>query len=205
MSRTRSESSLRSPSHTTTTEMNRTSDIDTTVPAAGSGVREVKLIIEGFWFEGYLTWKTFLIKSVAMILSTASGLSIGKEGPFIHLGTSVAAMISDIFGIKCDLGSQNFLSAGAASGLAVAFGAPISGVVFVLEDIRCAKFHIVSCLETNGLSVSHGAQSISCYYYLHASYVLALLIFTISPNLHIGRHSFVDNTRSIRQWKDCSI
>jgi len=80
-----------------------------------------------------------------MILSTASGLSIGKEGPFIHLGTGISAWIAKMFHINKAEVRQLLLCAGAASGLAVAFGAPISGVVFVLEELRyvCLGFKVL--------------------------------------------------------------
>ena len=102
--------------------------------AAGSGVAEVKLIISGFWLEGYLDAKTFLIKTVALILSAASGMSLGKEGPYIHLATCISDIIPRLFGYNHSNEKDGMLRAGAASGLAVAFGAPVSGVVFVLED-----------------------------------------------------------------------
>lgn len=116
------------------------------IPAAGSGVREIKLIINGFWLEGYFTGKTILIKSTAIILSTASGLSIGKEGPFIHLGTGISAWISKVFDLNQREVRQLLLCAGAASGLAVAFGAPISGVVFVLEELRYVNSDFVALI-----------------------------------------------------------
>ena len=102
--------------------------------AAGSGVAEVKLIISGFWVEGYWGAKTLLVKSFALILSAASGLSLGKEGPYIHLATCISDIVPGLFGYDDRDGKEWMLRAGAASGLAIAFGAPVSGVVFVLED-----------------------------------------------------------------------
>lgn len=49
--------------------------------AAGSGVAEVKVILSGFVLHGYLGLRTLIIKTLALILSVASGLSLGKEGP----------------------------------------------------------------------------------------------------------------------------
>lgn len=49
--------------------------------AAGSGVAEVKVILSGFVLHGYLGLRTLVIKTIALILSVASGLSLGKEGP----------------------------------------------------------------------------------------------------------------------------
>lgn len=48
--------------------------------AAGSGVAEVKVILSGFVLHGYLGLKTLVVKTFALILSVASGLSVGKEG-----------------------------------------------------------------------------------------------------------------------------
>ncbi|CAG8975975.1 hypothetical protein HYALB_00012310 [Hymenoscyphus albidus] len=104
------------------------------IPAAGSGVREIKLVINNFQFPGYLTSKTVLLKATAMILSTSSALSIGKEGPFVHLGAGVSAWVARVFDVKPGETRRLLLCAGVASGLAVAFGAPVSGVVFVLEE-----------------------------------------------------------------------
>jgi chloride channel 3/4/5 len=48
--------------------------------AAGSGVAEVKVILSGFVLHGYLGLKTLVVKTLALILSVSSGLSLGKEG-----------------------------------------------------------------------------------------------------------------------------
>ncbi|CAG8960037.1 hypothetical protein HYFRA_00013225 [Hymenoscyphus fraxineus] len=104
------------------------------IPAAGSGVRELKLLINNVPLPNHLTSKTMLLKATAMILSTSSGLSIGKEGPFVHLGAGVSAWVARVFSVQPGETRRLLLCAGAASGLAVAFGAPVSGVVFVLEE-----------------------------------------------------------------------
>lgn len=49
--------------------------------AAGSGIPEIKCILSGFIIRGYLGKWTFVTKSIGLILSSASGLSLGKEGP----------------------------------------------------------------------------------------------------------------------------
>src|SRR5690606_25412670 len=49
--------------------------------AAGSGVAEVRVILSGFVLHGFLGVKTLVIKTIGLILSVASGLSLGKEGP----------------------------------------------------------------------------------------------------------------------------
>jgi chloride channel 3/4/5 len=105
--------------------------------AAGSGVAEVKVILSGFVLHGYLGLRTLIIKSLALILSVASGLSLGKEGPYVHIATCIGNIACRIFPKYSDNDGKRreILSASAASGVAVAFGAPIGGVLFSLEEV----------------------------------------------------------------------
>ena len=107
-------------------------------PAAGSGVAEVKVILSGFVVHGYLGVKTLVIKTIGLILSVASGLSLGKEGPFVHIATCIGNISCRMFSKynHNDGKRREILSASAASGVAVAFGAPIAGVLFSLEEVR---------------------------------------------------------------------
>lgn len=106
-------------------------------PAAGSGVAEVKVILSGFVLHGYLGVRTLVCKTVGLILSVASGLSIGKEGPYVHIATCLGNIACRIFSKynSNDGKRREVLSAAAASGVAVAFGAPIGGVLFSLEEV----------------------------------------------------------------------
>ena len=107
-------------------------------PAAGSGVAEVKVILSGFVVHGYLGVKTLVVKTLALILSVASGLSLGKEGPYVHIATCVGNIACRLFSKynHNDGKRREVLSASAASGVGVAFGAPIGGVLFSLEEVR---------------------------------------------------------------------
>lgn len=106
-------------------------------PAAGSGVAEVKVINSGFILHGYLGFKTLVVKTLALVFSVSSGLSLGKEGPYVHIGACVGNICCRIFS-KYNLNDgkrREVISASAASGVAVAFGAPIGGVLFSLEEV----------------------------------------------------------------------
>ncbi|KAI9760959.1 MAG: hypothetical protein M4579_001335 [Chaenotheca gracillima] len=105
--------------------------------AAGSGVAEVRVILSGFVIHGYLGLKTLVVKTLALIFSVSSGLSIGKEGPFVHIATCVGNIACRLFSKynHNDAKRREVLSASAASGVAVAFGAPIGGVLFGLEEV----------------------------------------------------------------------
>ena len=106
-------------------------------PAAGSGVAEVKVILSGFVVHGYLGMKTLVVKTVALIFSISSGLSLGKEGPYVHIATCVGNVACRVFSKynHNDGKRREMLSAAAACGVGVAFGAPIGGVLFSLEEV----------------------------------------------------------------------
>lgn len=105
--------------------------------AAGSGVAEVRVILSGFVLHGFLGLKTLIIKMVALILSVSSGLSLGKEGPYVHIATCVGNIACRLFSKydRNDAKRREVLSAAAAAGVTVAFGAPLGGVLFGLEEV----------------------------------------------------------------------
>ncbi|KPI35474.1 putative chloride channel protein [Cyphellophora attinorum] len=105
--------------------------------AAGSGISEIKCIIAGFQMKGFLGFWTLLMKALCLPLAIASGLSVGKEGPSVHYATCVGNVISRFF-TKYKLShskTREILTASAGTGVAVAFGSPIGGVLFSLEEM----------------------------------------------------------------------
>ncbi|KAK4465224.1 putative chloride channel protein [Cladorrhinum samala] len=105
--------------------------------AAGSGISEIKCIIAGFIMKGFLGFRTLVIKSIALPLAIGSGLSVGKEGPSVHYAVCTGNVISKFFNKYRRNASKTreILSACAAAGVAVAFGSPIGGVLFSLEEM----------------------------------------------------------------------
>ena len=105
--------------------------------AAGSGISEIKCIIAGFVMKGFLSFWTLLIKSICLPLAIASGLSVGKEGPSVHYAVCTGNVISRFFDKykRNAAKTREILSACAAAGVAVAFGSPIGGVLFSLEEM----------------------------------------------------------------------
>lgn len=103
--------------------------------AAGSGISEIKCIIAGFVMKGFLSATTLFIKSIGLPLSIASGLSVGKEGPSVHYAVCTGNVISRFFNKyrRNAAKTREILTASAGTGVAVAFGSPIGGVLFSLE------------------------------------------------------------------------
>lgn len=86
--------------------------------ACGSGIPEIKTILSGFIIRGYLGKWTFLIKSVAIMLAVASGLSLGKEGPMVHIACCIGNIISYMFPKygRNEAKKREVLSAASAAG-----------------------------------------------------------------------------------------
>ncbi|XP_050998362.1 H(+)/Cl(-) exchange transporter 4 isoform X3 [Acomys russatus] len=110
--------------------------------ACGSGIPEIKTILSGFIIRGYLGKWTLLIKTVTLVLVVSSGLSLGKEGPLVHVACCCGNFFSSLFSkySKNEGKRREVLSAAAAAGVSVAFGAPIGGVLFSLEEIPSGLF-----------------------------------------------------------------
>ncbi|OCB86382.1 Cl-channel protein [Sanghuangporus baumii] len=102
-----------------------------------TGIPEIKAILGGYVFDEFLGPWTLLIKSLGLVLSVASGLSVGKEGPLVHVSCCMAFLLSKMFKkhIRNEALKRRILAAAAAAGISVAFGSPLGGVLFGLEEL----------------------------------------------------------------------
>ncbi|TPX37050.1 hypothetical protein SmJEL517_g00989 [Synchytrium microbalum] len=105
--------------------------------AAGSGTVEIKTILGGFIIKGFLGFRTLLIKGFGLPLTVASGLAVGKEGPMIHVACCIGNVFPRLFSSyeRNEARKREILSAASSAGVAVAFGAPIGGVLFSMEEL----------------------------------------------------------------------
>ncbi len=118
--------------------------------ASGSGIPQVV----GYVNRGLnMRWHTILpVRFVAGLLGSLFGLSLGREGPSIQIGACGAQMLSRIFrkGKRNDIQEHYVVTAGAAAGLSAAFSAPLSGVMFALEEVQ----HGISSTVLMGAAVA---------------------------------------------------
>ncbi|XP_069474889.1 chloride channel protein 2 isoform X2 [Ambystoma mexicanum] len=106
--------------------------------AVGSGIPEMKTILRGVVLKEYLTLKTFVAKVVGLTCALGSGMPLGKEGPFVHIASLCATLLSkfmSLFGGIYENESRNIemLAAACAVGVGCCFAAPIGGVLFSIE------------------------------------------------------------------------
>ena len=98
----------------------------------GSGVNQTKAAV--FIFDGYVPFRTVIGKFIACALAIGSGQSLGPEDPSLQMGAGIASTLGR--GLRLSRDKQRLLAPiGAAAGLAAAFNAPISAVIFVIEEI----------------------------------------------------------------------
>ncbi|MCP4176788.1 MAG: H(+)/Cl(-) exchange transporter ClcA [bacterium] len=100
---------------------------------AGSGIQE----IEGALCNvRKLKWYRIIpVKYIGGVLTLISGMITGREGPTIHMGGAIGAMLSDKLRLK-PFFAHTLIAAGAGAGLSAAFGAPMAGILFVIEEMR---------------------------------------------------------------------
>ncbi len=100
--------------------------------AAGSGVHRVEAIMARQIEPG--TNAILPVKFVGGILSLGSGMALGREGPTVQMGATLAHIVAPWL-VPHPADRRVVLAAGAGAGLAVAFNAPIGGSVFVFEEL----------------------------------------------------------------------
>ncbi|XP_071289225.1 chloride channel protein 1 [Agelaius tricolor] len=106
--------------------------------AVGSGIPELKTIMRGVVLKEYLTLKAFVAKVVALTAGLGSGMPVGKEGPFVHIASICAVVLSKFMSIFCGVYEQPYyytdvLTVGCAVGVGCCFGTPLGGVLFSIE------------------------------------------------------------------------
>ncbi|XP_074497332.1 chloride channel protein 2-like isoform X1 [Sebastes fasciatus] len=114
--------------------------------AVGSGIPEMKTILRGVVLKEYLTFKTFVAKVIGLTCALGSGMPLGKEGPFVHIASLCAALLSKfmslfggiyeepiLVGLKNESRNIEMLAAACAVGVGCCFAAPIGGVLFSIE------------------------------------------------------------------------
>jgi chloride channel 7 len=106
--------------------------------AAGSGIPEIKAFLNGVNLNNVVRMPVLVAKVIGMCFSCSAGLPLGKEGPMIHAGSIIGAAVSqgntisigfdtswNIFqDLRNDHTKRDYVTFGAAAGVAAAFRAP---------------------------------------------------------------------------------
>ncbi|KAF4698674.1 Chloride Channel, partial [Perkinsus olseni] len=123
--------------------------------AIGSGIPQVKTILGGASLPGTLGPKTFVAKCVGLTLVQAGGLWVGKEGPYVHIASCLAYMLTSLPLFRSCRQSRTrwmqVLSAAVCCGVVSTFGCPFGALLFSIEVT--ASFFVVHHLWTSMVCV----------------------------------------------------
>ena len=137
--------------------------------ATGSGIPVVEAELQKEQPEAPL--RLIPVKFIGGVLAMGAGLALGREGPTIQMGASLAHLFGTTFRRNSDE-CRALLAAGAGAGLATAFNAPIAGAVFVLEEL-------VRRFETRITIATLGASA--------GAIAVARVLLGTAPDFHVGR------------------
>jgi len=98
----------------------------------GSGVNQTKAAL--YIYNGHIPFRTAVGKFITAALAIGSGHSLGPEDPSLQIGACLASVLGRKMRLSRDR-MRLIAPVGAAAGLAAAFNAPISAVLFVIEEV----------------------------------------------------------------------
>ncbi len=100
--------------------------------ARGSGIPQTRAAI--FIHDGRISARTVFGKFTCCVISLASGMALGREGPSVHLGAGITSVIARHLGLSITR-VKWLIPVGVSAALAAAFNTPIAAVLFALEEI----------------------------------------------------------------------
>ena len=100
---------------------------------SGSGIPQVEGELIGKLKMNWL--KILIYKFLGGVISLGAGLSLGREGPSVQMGAAVGEGFSNSLK-RINIEKKYLITSGASAGLAAAFNAPLSGVIFALEEVH---------------------------------------------------------------------
>ncbi|PLX97658.1 MAG: chloride channel protein [Desulfuromonas sp.] len=124
--------------------------------ARGAGVPEViEAVVHR---EGEIRHRTALFKSLFTALSIGCGASVGREGPVVHIGSSVGSSVAQLLRLPAEW-TRVFLACGAAAGIAATFNAPMAGMLFaaeiILVDFQVSYLSHIAISSVTATVISH--------------------------------------------------
>lgn len=122
----------------------------------GAGVPEVIEAVVNR--EGAIRHRTAFFKTIFTAISIGCGASVGREGPVVHIGSSVGSSIAQLIRLPPEW-KRVFLACGAAAGIAATFNAPMAGMLFaaeiILVDFQVSYLSHIAISAVTATVISH--------------------------------------------------
>ena len=149
--------------------------------AKGSGIPQVEgQLLYGLKLKCY---PILFVRYIAGIFSSFFGLSLGREGPSIQIGAAGSQALAKKIS-KNKLEENCLITGGAAAGLSAAFNAPLSGIVFALEEVHRSFSPLILIAAT---TASLTADVVSKYFFG----LKPVLSFASTPQLPVGLYLWI--------------
>lgn len=107
---------------------------------------------------GHMSSRVGLVSAINSAISVGSGASVGREGPAVHLGASLAGWIGRRLHLSQAL-ARTLLGCGVAAAVSASFNAPIAGALFATEVVigqyALKTFAPVVVASVAGTALSH--------------------------------------------------
>ncbi|MGR8919059.1 MAG: chloride channel protein [Gammaproteobacteria bacterium] len=104
------------------------------LPAAARTVGVVHVLERLHYHQGHLPLRNLLVQFFGGAVALASGQSVGREAPSVHLGAAVASLFGRQLGLPNN-SLRTLVACGAAAAIAASFNTPLAGVVFAMEVV----------------------------------------------------------------------
>lgn len=101
---------------------------------SGSGLPQTQALLYGrVVYNKPFTY--LLVKFTGGVLSLGSGLSLGREGTSVQMGSLTGYLTGSLFRVKQGK-RRHLIAAGAGAGISAAFTAPLSSSILILESLQ---------------------------------------------------------------------
>lgn len=131
----------------------------------------IEVVVTG---DGRLAARNALVKGASSLMSIATGASIGREGAITQITATIASKVGQFAGWQ-PYRLRMLVACGAASGIAAAYNAPISGAVF-------AAYIVLGNFSMNYFLPLIFASVVAT--------MLSRTFFGLSPWYEVGAHDF---------------
>lgn len=138
-------------------------------------------------YYGFIPIRNTINQFFSAIAALASGFSVGKEGPAVHVGAGSASYLSEKFNIPHNA-TRILTACGIAAGISATFNAPLAAVIFVLEVVLLQfSLHLFLPLMVASLIGSTISQQFFSDSYIYTNLAIVdVEIYAIAPLMFLG-------------------
>lgn len=120
----------------------------------GSGIPQAIAALESRRKSAVLSLRIAVGKILLTLLGLAVGASIGREGPSVHIGSSIMYSLGRLARFPAHYMERGLILAGGAAGIAAAFNTPLAGIVFAIEEMSKSFEQRTSGIVTIGVVIA---------------------------------------------------